>query len=309
MSKIALFMRRISDVFFIMFISVFITSCDDRPMPTDTLSKGVIDISADETYQPIIEEQKKVFDSSYPEAKITIHYKSEEECFKDYFNQKARIILVTRDLSKAEHAVCEQKKIWPTSLSLARDAVAVIVNKECPDSFLDHDALKGILSGTYKTKYTVVFDNSGSSTVRFITDSILRGDTLGKNVFAAKGNKEVVDYVAKNPNAIGFVGLSYVSDENDPANTGAFIKNVKVVAVKNDSTREFLQPYQAYIALRSYPLTRTLYYINSESYPGLGTGFANFLAGQRGQLIFFHYHLFPTRSEMVIRQAEIKTGR
>ncbi len=298
-------MRSSAYLFSVLFLSVFILSCDDRPKHPDTLGTGVIDISADETYQPIIEEQKKVFDSSYPDAKVTIHYKPESECFKDYFDNKARIILVTRELTKAEKDLCLQKQIYATSLSLARDAVAVIVNNEAADSILDMATLKGILMGVYKTRYTVVFDNQGSSTLRYITESVLKGDTLGKNVFAAKGNKEVVDYVIKNPAAIGFVGLSYVSDSTDPANTGAFIKSVKVVAIKNDSTREFLQPYQAYIALKTYPLTRTIYYINSESYPGLGTGFANFLAGQRGQLVFFHAHLFPTRSEMIIRQAEI----
>jgi phosphate transport system substrate-binding protein len=298
-------MRWLNNIIFIISMSLLSISCDDTPRYPDSLGKGKIDISADETYQPIIEEQQKVFDSSFPDAKVTIHYKPESECFKDYFERKARIILVTRQLTKDEKALCEQKKIYPTSLALARDAVAVIVNNESQDTILDLNAIKGILTGVYKTEYTVVFDNQASSTVRFITDSILKGGTLGKNVFAAKGNKEVVDYVSKNPGAIGFVGLSYVSDSSDPANTGAFIKNVKVAAVKNDSTGEFLKPYQAYIALKTYPLTRSLYYVNSESYPGLGTGFANFLANQRGQLIFFHAHLFPVRSEMVIRQAEI----
>ncbi len=300
-------MRRLNNFILIISLSLFALSCDDTPKHPDTLSKGVIDISVDETYQPVIEEQLKVFDSSYPEARISIHYKSEAECFKDYFDNKARIILVTRPLTKAEKDACEGRKIYPTSLPLVRDAVAVIVNNESPDSIMDMNVLKGILTGVYKTKYTVVFDGQSSSTVRYVTDSVLRGDSLGKNVFAAKGNKDVVDYVAKNPGAVGFVGLSYVSDNYDPDNTGAFIKNVKVVAVKNDSTGEFLKPYQAYIALKTYPLTRTLYYINSEAYPGLGTGFANFLAGQRGQLVFFHAHLFPVRSEMVIRQAEINS--
>lgn len=298
-------MRWLNNLLLCVPVSILIVSCDDRPQHPDTLSKGVIEISADETYQPIIEEQLRVFDSSYPEAKITIHYKPEAECFKDYFDNKARLILVTRELTKDEKELCNQKKIWPSSLVLARDAVAVIVNNESTDTALGRDELIGILTGVYKKKYTVVFDNQSSSTVRYITDSVLKGTKLGSNVFAAKGNKEVVDYVSKNPDAIGFVGLNYVSDPNDPGNTGAFIKTVKVAAIQNNSTREFLQPYQAYIALKSYPLTRSLYYINSESYPGLATGFANFLGSQRGQLIFFHGHLFPTRAEMVIRQAEI----
>lgn len=299
-------MQLFRNILYLVFASIVVVSCDETPKHPDTLSKGVIDISVDETYKPVIDEQLKVFDSSYPDAKITVHYKPEAECFKDYFDNKARIILVTRQLTKAEKDLCEQKKIYATSVKLARDAVAVIVNNNSADTILDMDALKGILTGVYKNKYTVVFDNELSSTVRYIIDSVLKGQKLGPNVYAAKGNKEVVDYVQNKSNAIGFVGLSYISDNNDPNNTGSFINTVKVVAIKNDSSREFLKPYQAYIALKTYPLTRSLYYINSESYPGLGTGFANFLGMQRGQLIFFHAHLFPVRSEMVIRDAQIK---
>ena len=288
--------------------SAVIISCDDAPKHADTTTAGTIEISVDETYQPVIDEELKVFDTSNPDAHITVHYKPEAECIKDFIDGKTKLILVTRDLSKQEKDYCEQKKEFVTSRALARDGIAVILNKESTDSLLDLDALRGILTGIYKKKYTVVFDNQASSTVRFINDSILKGARLGSNVFAAKGNKEVVDYVTKNPDAIGFVGLGYVSDENDPANTGAFIKSVQVAQIKNDSTGEFLQPYQAYIALRTYPLTRTLYYINSESYRGLYTGFADFLTTQRGQLVFFHAHLFPVISEMVIRQAEVNNG-
>lgn len=298
-------MTLLKNIFFVISASFLLLSCDDTPKAPDSAGKGVIDISVDETYQPVIEDQLKVFDSSFPEAKINVHYKPESECFKDYFENKARLILVTRQLTKEEKEVCSQKKIYPTSLALARDGIAVVLNNASEDSILDMNVIRGILTGAYKKKYTVVFDNQASSTVRYITDSVLKGQKLGANVFAAKGNKDVVDYVAKNPDAIGFVGLGYVSDNNDPNNTGAFIKTVKVAAIKNDSTGEFLQPYQAYIALKTYPLTRTLYYINSESYSGLGTGFANFLSTQRGQLIFFHDHFFPIRSEMVIRDAAL----
>jgi len=131
---------------------------------------------------------------------------------------------------------------------------------------------------------------------------LLRQD---KNVFAVNGNDSVVRYVAQNPGSMGFVGLSYVSSDTDANNTGAFIPNVKVAAIYNDSTREYLQPYQAYIALRSYPLSRDLYYIKNETHNGLGTGFATFLTRDRGQLIFAHAHLFPLRLSIVIRPVEL----
>lgn len=273
--------------------------------PSDTLSSGKVDISVDETYRPIIEEQLKVFDSSFPDAKVVPHYKPESQCFDDLLSEKARVILVTRDLTAAEKEVYASRKLVPTSLALARDAVAVILNQESTDTLLSMSQIKGILTGQYtKKKYKVVFDNQGSSTLRFLTDSVLKGEALGPNVYAAKGNDSVVDYVSKNPDAIGFVGLSYVSEDTDVM-TGAFSGKVKVAALQNDSTLEFYQPYQAYIALRYYPLTRELYCIRTETYPGLGTGFMNFLSKERGQLIFQHAQLFPLRMNVVIREAAI----
>ena len=282
-------------------------SCKDDGPARDTFTTGAIDISADETYRSVIEAQSKVFDSSFPDAKVTIHYKPEAECFKDYFANKARIILVTRDLTANEKAIAEQDKFFPSAVALAKDAVAVVVNNESPDSLLSVDAVKGILTGQYKKKYTVVFDNQASSLVRYITDSLLMGQKLGSNVYAAKSGKAVLDYIAKNPDAIGFAGLCDVSDSNDVNNTGAFLKTVRVASLYNDSLKVFLQPFLAYIGLKDYPFVRKLYYVSRESYPGLGTGFANFLNGPRGQLIFAHAHLYPLNMNIAIREAEINT--
>ena len=286
--------------------SLCLAACGEDPdAPKDTPNSGTIDIAVDETYKPVIEQQLHVFDSSNPAAHINVHYKSEAECIKDYLAGKVRLILVTRELTEEEKKYCAGRSIVPSSLALARDAVAVIVNPQSADSMLGMAQLRGILTGQYKEPYNVVFDNGGSSTLRFIRDSILKGAPLGKNVFAAAGNDSVVNYVAQNPRSLGLVGLSYVSSDTDAGNTGAFISKVTVAHLFNDSTREYLQPYQAYIALRSYPLSRNLYYIKNEPHQGLGTGFANFLTRERGQLIFHHAHLFPLRTSIVIREAAV----
>ena len=299
-------MRLLTVISFIVSLTILGISCDDAPKHPDTLSSGAIDISADETYRTVIEEQSKVFDSSFPNAKVTIHYKSEGECFKDYFENKARLILVTRELTPEEKKIADQKQFYPTSVSLVKDAVALIVNNENPDSLMDVPMIKGILTGEYtKKKYTVVFDNQSSSLVRYITDSLLKGQKLGANVYAAKSHQGVVDYVIKNPDAIGFAGLADICDSSDPGNTGTFVKNVRVVAVYNDTMKEYLKPYLAYIGLKEYPFVRKLYYVSRESYAGLGTGFANFLLGNRGQLIFAYGHLYPLKMEISIRDVEI----
>jgi len=299
-------MQQIRTTFIAALASFLIAGCgESAPKHPDTLSKGNIDISVDETYSPVIQEQLKVFDSSFPEANVNAHYKPEAECFKDFFENKARLILVTRELSANEKTFCEQNQVVPTTIALAKDAVAIVLNPSSPDTVLDVNSVKGILTGVYKKKYTVVFDNQGSSTLRYIQDSLLGGQKLGANVFAAKGNNEVIDYVSKNPDAIGFVGLSYAGTQNDSTGVNEFINKVKVAGIYNDSAGIAYKPYQAFIALKLYPFTRSLYFIHRETYPGLGTGFANFLSRERGQLIFAHAHLFPLRMNIVIRDAAI----
>lgn len=298
-------MQKIRNILLTAAALVFIASCGDEAKgPTDTLTSGNISISVDETFKPIIEEELKVFDSSFPEANIKATYKPEAECIKDFLNDTTRLILVTRDLSAEEKSFLGEKKIVPTSLPVAKDAVAVILNNSSSDSLFSVSQIKGILTGKFNKKYTVVFDNQGSSTLRFIQDSILKGEPLGANVFGAKGNDSVIDYVSKNPAAIGFVGVSYVSDYSDPEGL-AFISKVKVASIFNDKLGKSYKPYQAYIAPNWYPLTRKLFYINKETYPGLGTGFANFLAKDRGQLIFKQSRLFPLRSDVIFREASV----
>ncbi|NDC41721.1 MAG: hypothetical protein EBZ77_09260, partial [Chitinophagia bacterium] len=246
-------MNRLRNAIGVIMLCIATAGCVDTPKHEDTLSSGTIDISADETYRQVIEAEQKVFDSSFPNAHVNIHYKPEAECFKDYFANKARIILVTRDLTPEEKERTKQDKFFASSVPLAKDAVVTIVNNANDDSLMSVQQVKGILTGTYKKKYTVVFDNQGGSLVRYIKDSVLRTEALGSNVFAAKGDTGVISYVMNNPNAVGFLGLTAAVDSNDVTNTGEFIKNVRVVGFYNDTMKQFYKPYLGYLGLKIYP--------------------------------------------------------
>jgi len=263
-------------------------------------------ISVDETYQPVFEQLLKVFKSSYPLDTLIVSYKSEQKCLEDLLHHKSNLIFVTRQLDEKERAYFKQKKLRISSLHVAKDGIAMIINKQAPDSFLNKEQIRSILTNKYTRPYTIVFDNAGSSTVRYIQDSILKNETISPQVYAAKSNAAVVDYVASNPKAIGFVGLDYVQDTSGMQDN-SFTKKVNVVAIYNDSTKEFYQPFQAYIALKVYPLVRKLYFINSEQKVGAGTDFINFVCKERGQLIFAHEHMFPLHMEIIIRETNLNT--
>ncbi len=287
--------------------SIVLFACNNKQQKkhTDTPSSGTIDISVDETYKPIIKQQLQVFDSSFPDANINVEYKSEVECLKDFFEDSAtRLILVTRELSKQEKETLEQNKVVTRSLSIAKDAVAIITNKDNPDSTFSISQIKGILTGEHVKNYNVVFDNQGSSTLRYMLDSIITGEKLGENVFALNGNDSVIQYVSTHKNAIGLVGVSHVSDFSDPEGL-AFISSIRVASILNDSLDKYYKPYQIYIASEYYPFVRHLYYIHKETHQGLAHGFSKFLREYRGQLIFKSARLFPTRVNTIFRDAEI----
>jgi hypothetical protein len=69
---------------------------------TIRLLKGEISISVDESFKPVITEQIKVYESSYPEAHIQASYKSEADCFRDLQTDSTRMIIVSRGLNADE---------------------------------------------------------------------------------------------------------------------------------------------------------------------------------------------------------------
>ncbi|MDP9230898.1 MAG: substrate-binding domain-containing protein, partial [Bacteroidota bacterium] len=156
--------------------------------PSDTRENGTIYISADESFKPVIDSQIKVYESSYPQTHIIVHYKPEAECLRDFGVDSIRMIIATRGYSESEKIFMEDSmKVIPKQLVIAYDAVAVIVNKQSTDTLLSMAEIKEILTGRYKKNLTPVFDGlHATSTIRFIIDSVLRNDQLSPKAQAAE---------------------------------------------------------------------------------------------------------------------------
>jgi len=285
------------------------TGCDGRQerTDTDTPESGVIRISVDESFKPIIDSQIQVFEALYPQAKIIAEYKPEAACFRDLIKDSTRMIIVTRGLTPEEERYYKDSlKYRPTWDKVANDAVTLVVNNKSNDTMITMAKIKGILQGTTGDKEIAVFDGlSATSTVRYAIDSILKGKPFDpKKVFATTGSREVIDYVSTNSNAIGFVGVSWIGNKEDTAQL-SFLKKVKIVSVQCEQCegKPYVKPYQANIMLKRYPLVRGLYYILKENYDGLGAGFVNFMQYEKGQLIFRRAYLGPAKMNFTIRSA------
>lgn len=284
--------------------------CNNQPVVyrTDTTKSGTIHISVDESFKPVIDSQIKVFESSFPDTKIIPHYKSEADCLKDLLVDSIRMVIVTRPLLPIEEQrLKDTLRFIPAQGKLAYDAVAVIVNPANKDSLLDKSDLRSILNGTSGYKFKPVMDGlTATSTVRYAIDSLLAGDKLSSEVTAANTSEGVIDYVSKNKDALGFLGVSWIGNSDDPVQL-SFQQKVTIASLKCEicPNGAYVKPYQGNIATRRYPLVRGLHYILKENYEGLGSGFANFLVYERGQLIFRRAYLWPAKMAFEIRNAGI----
>jgi len=274
-------------------VCLLASSCNNKYKGTelDSPTEGIINISVDESYKPIIDEQIKVFEASFPKAKIIAHYKTEADCFKDILNDSAtRMIIATRGLNSREEDFFKNNlgyvPVWGT---VASDAIVVVVNGKSNDTLFTIDRLKKQLSGAMAEKQTFVFDGlNATSIVRFAVDSILRGGKFDSTIVkAVKSSREVLEYVATDENAVGFVGISWIGNPEDTAQVN-MLRKVKMAYIKCDYCTDspYVKPTQLGILTKRYPLVRGLYYIAKEKNAGLGTGFTSFLKNERGQLIF-----------------------
>lgn len=293
------------------FMALLLASCSSNaPVSsfTDTLTSGTIHISADESFKPIIDSQIQVFEAAFPQAKIITHYKPEADCIRDLQNDSIRMVIITRGLKPAEEKILKDTlRYFPLQGTIAYDAIAVVVNNAAKDSVFDMTDIRSLVKGTSGYKYKVVMDGlSATSIVRYSMDSLLKGQSFGKNVVAATSSEGVINYISNNKDAIGLVGVSWIGNRED-ATQLSFLSKVKIASLECVICRPtaYVKPYQANIATKRYPLVRSLQYVLKENYRGLGSGFVNFLTLERGQLIFRRAYLWPAKMTFDLRNANI----
>jgi phosphate transport system substrate-binding protein len=276
---------------------------------SETCKSGVAKILVEESFKPLFETSSEIFESFAPKADIQPKYSAEGDILDEFYKGQIKTICISRDLTEKEKKILKSKKIEVRSDRIAIDGVTLIVNPKNKDTTITIDELKQILRGettkwkTSKREINVVFDNQRSANFNYLL-TLTKTEQLSKNVFAVKSNEEVINYVKKNENAIGVIGLNWVSDQDD-FEVMNFLDSIKVMHVAKDSKSDYYQPYPGVIYTYEYPLTREIWMINWGPRSGINSGFVNFMVGEKGQLLIQKCELVPARSP--IRLIQIST--
>ncbi|TDO20079.1 substrate-binding domain-containing protein [Pedobacter duraquae] len=284
---------------FLLVLLVLFAACKRKNTATteveESRTTGSVKILVDESFDDIVSDQIEVFQSDYPATKFDIVTGNENKILPTFLNDSVRVIIMSRVLTKKEEQNYVRRSIPIYTQRFAIDGIALVTGADEPDSTITADEVIAILKGTSTSGKSLVFDNPYSATVGYFKALAQISELPKKGVYTLQTNSDVIKFVATNKNYIGVVGVNWTLEGNK--NTAAYLPKIKLLGVKNVKGKKgddaFYKPTQQNLISGIYPFLRNVYIINCEGKEGLGTGFANWLASPRGQLIVLKSGLGP----------------
>jgi phosphate transport system substrate-binding protein len=168
------------------------------------------------------------------------------------------IAMASRDLKTEEKMKFADKNIEIETVTIAFDALAIIVNPANKVSKLTREQLEKIFTGEIKNWKEVGGDDakivaysreSSSGTYEFFKDEVMDKKNYATDILNLPATGAIVQAVGQTKGAIGYIGLAYET------------KEVKQLAVSYDQGKTFVEPSLASAKDKSYPISRPLFYM------------------------------------------------
>ena len=304
-------------------------SCLKYEKKANSSTAGTTTMVCDASFQNIMQQEIDVFEYQYPDAHILARFEPQSVAIDSLMSLNTKTVVIARDLTDAEKRALRNKKKAVKSAKIAVDAVALIVNKDNPVSVLTVREVGDILSGRSPRwndlepselgEIAVIFDDKGSSLVNYMRDSLLNGGELGPNVYAQGSVPKVFETVKENRNAIGVLGVSWLTSDmsgadispdsvaesilsDQPVIGATLTDDIKVLKIRRNDEVTAYKPYQQNIFDGTYPLYRQIYMITTGVSGSLASGFYSFVTGETGQKIIMKTGILPARTRIQVVQ-------
>jgi phosphate transport system substrate-binding protein len=264
---------------FILLLLAVVVSCSKKEDKSPSYHKGDMTILTDESFKSVTEALADGYMINYPETKIKVVTKKEDLGFLDLLNDKARIIVMSKELSAEEVKAYEKQadlKFLPAKF--AADAVVFVVPKNSSKTSI---TMEEISEGMQSDEKQFIFDGANSSNLNFVAQKLKK---LPKDLKYSiiPGNKNVIEELNKYPDKIGVVGLNTISRPYDK-NAEKLRELIKILPV--ESKGKLFSPDFEGLSEMKYPFTRVLYFLTNEGNFNIASGFIRYSCTQLGQII------------------------
>jgi phosphate transport system substrate-binding protein len=287
---------------------LFISSCETRYFKNDYVdnspTSGKLKVFYDEGLRLHIENQVYTFESQYANAKIEAIETTENEAIQAFYKDSCKAIFISRPLNEQETKAFASKQMTPAFSKVAYTGLAIITNRKTRLEKLSYEEFYTALtegftfndSNKVQHNLNVVIDNKNSAVIHYIKDSILKEKNLSSSCSALNNSMDVINYIDKNPYAIGLIDFAWLSDIDDSLYK-AYLPYIDFVAVTKPHSDLYSKPSQSSFKTGEYPFTRTLYIYRRTDDFSLAKGFQTFVAGPKGQTTFLKQGLLPYQQQ------------
>jgi phosphate transport system substrate-binding protein len=208
------------------------------------------------------------------------------------------IAMSSRNIKEKEIALARQKGIEPYEIIVAMDGLAVVVNPNNPVRKLTLEQLAQIFTGKITnwkelggqdSKIVILSREVNSGTHVYFKEHVLRkGDPNSQEEFSPQAlllpsSQAIADEVANNPSAIGYYGMGYLSDRQEP------------VFVAKDENSEYIAPTIENVKSGRYPISRPLFLYTNCAPRGNVKKFIDFVLSKEGQEIVLKTDFVPLK--------------
>lgn len=284
----------------------FLMACAPQRKEPPSLTAGRVTMAADASLRPLLDELIGVYQGRYPEAHIRAIYADPDSVAGLFLSDSAQLALLGAQLSDAQLQPVREQGVAVRQLLFAADGIAFIVNKKRNDTLYDVNQIVYLLQGKDQRGDTIVLVVPGmrSALYQALQKLVPEPATLTHRIFALPDEEGVLAYVEQNPQAVGVISSSWISNRGDSISEN-ILRRVQVLAVR-DSSGKACRPIRAHLFSRCYPFLREIYLVIREKGIGVGMGFGTFLMAQDGQLAVHRFGLLAVKQP--VRMIEVRNN-
>ena len=232
-------------------------------------------ISGSTTVLPVMQKAGEAFMAANPDINLAISGGGSGNGIKALNEGLCDIAMSSRDIKDSEVEQGKAKGVTPVRTSVAVDALVPVVHPENPIKELSSDQLRAIYAGKVSNwkelggkdeNIVVVSRDTSSGTFETWIELIMKSEKVAPTALLQASNGAVVQAVAKNRRAIGYIGFGYLNSS---------LKKLDVNGVEATA---------ATALSKQWPIARELYIFTNGEPSGAGKKLVDFLVDpQKGQ--------------------------
>ncbi|OGQ99409.1 MAG: hypothetical protein A2521_12665 [Deltaproteobacteria bacterium RIFOXYD12_FULL_57_12] len=200
-------------------------------------------------------------------------------------NATTDICAASRGIQDKEKTQATAKGVTPNEIPVARDGIAVIVNRENPVTELTVEQIGSIFSGKVTSwkdvggpdqPILVLSRESSSGTYVFFQEHVMNKADYTVHARFLPGTSAVVQAVTADRWAVGYVGLGFLAEAGE---------GIHALHVKANAVAPAVEATEASVRAGGYAIARPLFLYTSGAPAGLIKEFVEFCLGPDGQRI------------------------